>query len=312
MTVRTLRIASCFAALLLAAPGCDIDIDVTDTGGDGPADDGAEDMGEDGAEDMGEDGAEEGGESGTEDGGEESEGGDDGPIGPGCDPLAQDCPEGDGCYGIDGDFACAPVADPGQAGDACEFINTCDVGLQCVTGDAVSGCNDVGCCTPFCDLAGGACDEPDAECVPYFEEGAAPPGHENVGLCLDGDGGDDDGGDDEGGDDGGGGPIECDPLAQDCPAGDGCYGSTDSFVCAPVVEPGQAGDECEFLNVCDVGLQCVNADAYPGCVGEGCCTPFCDTTQGDGCEAPGTECIPYFEEGTSPPGLESVGLCVSL
>jgi hypothetical protein len=46
---------------------------------------------------------------------------------PTCDPLAQDCPEGEGCWGA-GPFFCAGDAsgDMGAYGDPCEFVNVCD------------------------------------------------------------------------------------------------------------------------------------------------------------------------------------------
>ena len=42
-----------------------------------------------------------------------------------------------------------------------------------------------GCCTPYCPVDGG----PDPcnmgeECVAFFVEGMAPPGYENVGVCV--------------------------------------------------------------------------------------------------------------------------------
>jgi len=109
-----------------------------------------------------------------------------------CDPLLQDCVEGQGCYPIDDGFACAPDAggEDGAYGEACAFINVCDPGMFCANPEAVPNCASEGCCSPFCDMsdpdAGAAC--PGAaggqECVAWYEEGQAPPGFENVGACA--------------------------------------------------------------------------------------------------------------------------------
>jgi hypothetical protein len=110
---------------------------------------------------------------------------------PNCDPLLQDCAEGQACYPVGDSFACAPDAsqDTGAYGDACEFINVCDPGLMCGAPEWVPGCAGAGCCTDICDVsdadasancpgnAGGQ------ECVAWYEEGQAPPGFENVGVC---------------------------------------------------------------------------------------------------------------------------------
>ena len=92
-----------------------------------------------------------------------------------CDPLVQDCPRADDvCYAFSADFACAPDAsgDQGQANDACESLNLCDPGLMCADPALVGlGCPEgsTGCCTPFCEFPGGACPNPDQQCVQYFD-----------------------------------------------------------------------------------------------------------------------------------------------
>ncbi len=109
----------------------------------------------------------------------------------------------------------------------------------------------------------------------------------------------------------------CDPLDVDaCPEGQACYGlGHPDFGCAPDAsgELGAYGDECEFINVCNPGHFCANAEAVPGCEGAiGCCTPFCDTTQPNTCPgaAEGQECVSWYEEGQAIPGYEDVGACV--
>jgi len=113
---------------------------------------------------------------------------------PSCDPVLQDCATGQACYGIDDAFVCAPDAsgpDLGQFADPCEFINACDPGLGCFNGAGVPGCvGAAGCCSTFCDITDPTATEncPGAaggqECIPIFEEGQAPAGYENVGLCF--------------------------------------------------------------------------------------------------------------------------------
>jgi len=110
---------------------------------------------------------------------------------PGCDPLVQDCMEGNACYPSSDTFVCGPDAsgEDGLFGDVCEFVNVCDPGLFCANPELVPNCAGTGCCSSFCDVsdpeASAAC--PGAaggqECVPWFEEGQAPPGFENVGAC---------------------------------------------------------------------------------------------------------------------------------
>jgi hypothetical protein len=106
----------------------------------------------------------------------------------------QDCAPADECVGVDESFLCVPDAsgDEGQVGDPCEYLNVCDPGLACAATDLLPACvSPVGCCSPYCDVsdlgANAECAAAvgvGAECVPYFGDGLAPPGYENVGLCL--------------------------------------------------------------------------------------------------------------------------------
>jgi hypothetical protein len=103
-----------------------------------------------------------------------------------CDPIVQDCPEGQGCYAKDGDngeLICIPDASgtAGLDGDPCEFDNVCDPGLVCIGGSA--GCMTMWCCTPWCDLTEpNTCPGAGEECVAHFDD--PPPGTENVGICV--------------------------------------------------------------------------------------------------------------------------------
>lgn len=110
---------------------------------------------------------------------------------PVCDPLLQDCADGQACYGIDDDYVCAPDAsgEMGVFGDPCESINACDPGLFCAGAAGVPNCQgSIGCCSEFCDL-----DEPSGdaqcsgqaggqECLALTEN--PQPGFEAVGGCF--------------------------------------------------------------------------------------------------------------------------------
>jgi len=112
---------------------------------------------------------------------------------PNCDPLLQDCNEGEACYPTNDAFSCVPDAggEMGAFGEGCEYLNVCDAGLFCAAPDGVPDCEgSLGCCSSFCEFtdpeASASC--PGAaggqECVAWYEEGQAPPGYEGVGACL--------------------------------------------------------------------------------------------------------------------------------
>jgi hypothetical protein len=106
-----------------------------------------------------------------------------------CDPLLQDCDEGQGCYPVNDTFTCAPDAggEMGALGDPCEFINVCDPGLFCASSETLPDCEAASCCTPFCDAAGEdpCAGVPGVECIPWFDEGEdLPCGSGVVGGCL--------------------------------------------------------------------------------------------------------------------------------
>jgi hypothetical protein len=106
---------------------------------------------------------------------------------PMCDPLVQDCAPGLGCYWTISWFMCTSTTQNIPAGQPCGFINDCAAGLSCIDASVLPACEGAACCTPFCELMLG-----DAECeavvgttcVPFFEQGAASPGYDDVGVCL--------------------------------------------------------------------------------------------------------------------------------
>ena len=108
---------------------------------------------------------------------------------PGCCPLEQDCHEGSACYPVNDTFACAPDAsgELGAYGDECEYLNACDPYFFCGAPEHVPGCEgSQGCCNALCFVGSTICSDYSKvlQCVPWFEEGQAPPGYENVGACL--------------------------------------------------------------------------------------------------------------------------------
>ena len=114
-------------------------------------------------------------------------------------------------------------------------------------------------------------------------------------------------------------PI-CNPLptvTSDCAIGEGCYPIHHGFTCAPSGGPPTLpasiglGDPCEYVNDCEPGLFCLDAAIQPACPAERCCAEYCDVTVMDPCTAPGTECIPWFEEGTEIPDVADLGMCAA-
>jgi hypothetical protein len=105
---------------------------------------------------------------------------------PGCDPLLQDCDGDDLCLPLGESFGCVLVAsgEEGQYGDPCEYANACDPGLVCLNPEYVPDCQAGGCCSPFCDTSeANECPGQGQDCIPWWEEGMAPPGYETVGVC---------------------------------------------------------------------------------------------------------------------------------
>lgn len=107
---------------------------------------------------------------------------------PGCDPILQDCPEGEGCYAGTSSFWCRPdeSGEGGNFGDPCELDRQCSPGLHCLGGPTVPGCTDEErCCTNFCDLTtadpDAACSHEDQICMPYLNQERDD---DHVGFCT--------------------------------------------------------------------------------------------------------------------------------
>ncbi|MBC8072171.1 MAG: ribulose phosphate epimerase [Deltaproteobacteria bacterium] len=108
---------------------------------------------------------------------------------PFCDPLLQDCSDTEACYPEPNGFFCSPDAsgEMGAFGDPCEFLNVCDAGLFCADAGVVPDCaGSTGCCSEYCDISdpNPVCMGAGQECTPFYEENQAPPGYENVGVCV--------------------------------------------------------------------------------------------------------------------------------
>lgn len=209
-----------------------------------------------------------------------------------CDPVLQDCPEGEKCTAV-GDqpgtccdsHRCVDVIGDEQLWEPCmrgEDNDDCAPGLFCMTLDqTVTG---PGICFGFCPV-----DDPDgcqsmwaldeAYCAPLYG-GVVP-------VCE----------------------KDCHPLDQDCDDGLACMAVfDDGFVCS-VPGDGLHAEACASKLGCAKGLLCVNGPAVDGCQSDACCTNFCDITEMNTCEGPNEACIPYWENGMPPPGYENVGVC---
>ncbi len=222
---------------------------------------------------------------------------DDDPTGPfECSLWEQDCPPGQKCapWANDGGSAwnatrCSPVdPNPDADGEPCTVegngvsgIDSCEVGAMCWDVDPDT---NVGTCVPHCTGSEDApvCADPARSC----SISAKGP----IALCW----------------------LMCDPLdPQACGADQGCYRLDNGFVCGPDASGKGGGpfESCEFINACDPGTVCTVAEDV-GLCGEAfqCCTPFCDLAAPN-CPAD-TSCVPAFEDGSAPPGFESVGICL--
>ena len=103
-----------------------------------------------------------------------------------CDPLEQDC-LGSACYWAHTGFECIFTTENLEEGEPCGYVNDCAPTLACVSAEVTPGCEGSSCCASFCNLGdpeGSGCTLPGTECVPWFEEDAAPPEWEHIGICL--------------------------------------------------------------------------------------------------------------------------------
>lgn len=215
-----------------------------------------------------------------------------------CDIWDQDCPRGDKCtaWANDGgDYwnatRCSEIdPSPDQVGEPCTVEVSAVAGHDSCAGDSM--CFNVdpetleGTCVAFCtgDEPNPIC-PPDSACV-NTNEGALP-------LCH----------------------RLCDPLLQDCPSGQACYGvgvpeNSDPLVCMregvgvltqngarPAMCPlGSTGVPTSFIAACEDG--------------EPCCAQWCSLSEPDDhpCDE-GLECVPWHDDNSLPESLPQ-GVCV--
>lgn len=100
-----------------------------------------------------------------------------------CDPLGEDCLEGENCYPTGPDFVCMPQGAPIDIGGV--LPTQCPEGETSVDEGTVAGCDDQPCCVSYCDLTQADPCADGEECVPYFKEGTCPGSCGDVGFCLD-------------------------------------------------------------------------------------------------------------------------------
>ena len=213
-----------------------------------------------------------------------------------CDNFAQDCPEGQKCaaWADDGSNSwnsttCVDVApDGGAVGDDCTStgnltgIDSCAFGAMCWNTNA----EGVGTCVALCTGSAEAPLCPNNTPCTIANMGS-------LNLCL----------------------STCDPLLQNCDGEDLCIPNGDNFVCVLDAggEEGQANDPCEFANVCDPGLVCLDpATGGMGCdaAAGGCCSPFCEFPDG-ACPNADQSCVQWFDPAMLPANdpLLDIGVC---
>jgi hypothetical protein len=216
---------------------------------------------------------------------------------PPCDAFAQDCPRGEKCmpYASDGgqswnDSKCVDVMDdPAAVGEPCFVLDSgvsgldnCELGAMCWNPDD----QNQGTCIALC---GGTADNP--ACPDGFNctYGRSVP----FGVCT----------------------ALCDPLLQNCEPGDLCIPDPIDlgFLCSPdsLDEASPVHAPCDYHTGCAQGLLCVPPSTATECDPQvnGCCQPVCDVEAPNTCTGEAQTCVPYWDEGTSPPGYEHIGLC---
>jgi hypothetical protein len=201
-----------------------------------------------------------------------------------CDPFDHDCPRGEKCmpYAESGDtwdaYKCVPILGDQQPGEPCTWNGVYVATDDC---DATSMCWD-GECAPFCM---GTADAPECPAGSFclLTSEFSPT------VCV----------------------SHCDPVLQDCGEGLGCYWDDTAFNCIFTTDDIPTGEPCGFINDCAAGNVCADAATLPECASSECCADLCNLLLGDEqCSEPGTACIPFYDEGETPPGDEHVGICI--
>jgi hypothetical protein len=196
-----------------------------------------------------------------------------------CDPIAQDCPPAFKCVGYQQGGVtwdankCVPVLGDRPAGAACRSDGPIAATDDC---DASSMCW-AGVCVPFCSGSARSPSCPTSHVCTIAYAGV-------IAYCE----------------------PTCDPLVQDCPAGEGCFWVGDQFVCMSAAACQPQGQQCSFIADCCETQICMEASRVPGCATPFCCADLCDLDR-PACP-PGSNCVPFFGGG-APPSYEDVGVC---
>lgn len=221
---------------------------------------------------------------------------------PQCDPVAQDCAEGEKCVWYVAAWSdqrrdaarCIPVTGDGQPFEPCTLPNgtgpliTDDCGAESYCLE-VYGTADHGFCAPFVESGSYDC-EAYPGTSPAIENGSDFPA-----ACL---------------------HYECQPLVpESCPAGMQCtfypaflYGTNMCWLVPPKAELPLAV-ACDF-GECGEGKLCAPGQWVPGCVGERCCTQWCDLNA-PWCEDLVATCEPFpVWASDGDPAFEWLGACV--
>jgi len=182
-----------------------------------------------------------------------------------CDVLdaANSCSAGKACYlKNDGTTDCLDVQQAGQQDNACECINCCAPGFTCVTHEGQQLCGKT------C-----AMDEATPTCQEACQGMSTKTLTQSVGVCVPA-------GEQQPEPD----PIPCDILAQDCAgAAQACYPTNDGDQCL-IAGNKPAGESCEGVNECALGLTCYASK----------CKAICDPAEAfhSQCENEQSQCPP--------------------
>jgi hypothetical protein len=163
-----------------------------------------------------------------------------------CDPTAQDCGRGQGCYLVEGSPVCI-WAGTLMVDEPCDFLNACAPGLLCFRGR----------CHPYCDSTASA--DPDVACKSQCPQGGQDiTGAEDspAKACL---------------------ADSCLREHVTCPEGEACYRYNELYLCATA---GTAAPEaaCQYPNDCAPGSTCIGLNGSFACrtLCDGPGRPVCD------------------------------------
>ena len=109
---------------------------------------------------------------------------------PECNPLDPEptCANDWSCHYQEspGIFGCW-LGDVGE-GETCvggdQLYDDCGEGLTCYDGEHLPMCEGDRCCAAFCDVSDPMCNAPGTTCTTLWENAMAPPGYENLGVCI--------------------------------------------------------------------------------------------------------------------------------